>query len=490
MTDFSLVKILLLTPPNQNKLVMERKKIINDAFGSYPPLGLLYIATYIKKKLANKAEIRIIDTSIEYKNYEELEDEIRDFSPQIVGITCMTPTLRDVKKTLHIVKCISPDTVTVIGGPHVSSFKELALSLDDADFGIFGDGELPFLQLVCALFFNEGKIDQICGLLRREGPDIVTNPGSLQQIPIDELPIPDRNFVMYDKYRCPVGAKKTMATLISSRGCPSKCTFCNSTDKLYRSRNIKKVVDEIEYLISIGFNEVFFFDDVFGITAKRILDFCAEIIKRKIHVSWGFRARVAVINEEVMMALKAAGCERIQFGIETHTNSGLKSLRKDITVDQIKMAIGLCYKYKIHSMGSFMLNLPGDSRQSILERFSFANSIGLDYVQYAILVAYNHCEIFNEGARLGYWAADLWSNFAKNPDVPMATPIFNNGLTRKELDDLLDEGLFSFYFRYKLIFQRFRNLHSPAEAWKLLKGAFNLVKIKFLQKIDLARPGQ
>ena len=181
------------------------------------------------------------------------------------------------------------------------------------------------------------------------------------------------------------------------------------------------------------------------------------------------------INDDVMKELKKSNCERIHFGIETHTDESLKMLNKGITVEQIRNATNLCHKYKINAVGSFMINLPGDTRKDILDRFKFANSLKLDYCQFAILVAFNHTEIFVQGVKEGQWPEDLWLNFVKNPTADFIAPIWDNGIPRKELDELLRYGLKKFYFRPSLIAKRIRNIHSFDEVKKYIAGAIKVL---------------
>lgn len=337
-----------------------------------------------------------------------------------------------------------------------------------------GYGEYSFLCLLDALF-GPGVLKKVPGLIYRDEGKTISVPVQNDVIALDDLPIPDRSLVDYRKYRCPIGTKDIMATVVSSRGCPFKCTFCNSPDKDYKPRSMANVIEEIRYLQGLGIQEIFFFDDLFSVNRQRILEFCQAMEREKLKVRWAFKARVTNMDEETMLMIKKSGCERIHFGIETHTDESLKNLKKGITTEQIQRAVNLCYRHKINSVGSFMINLPGDTEQAILDRFKFANSLKLDYCQYAILVAYNHSEIFDEGVKAGWWPKNLWLDYIKNPKKDFVAPIIANGISRSRLDQLLSQGLRSFYFRPGYILQRLRNLHGANELKKYARGALKLL---------------
>ena len=468
-------KILLMIPPENQKLVMERDKKVTDAFGEYTPLGIMYIATFLKKKFGDKIEVKVIDCAIGEWPYEKLEKLILEMKPAIIGMTVLTPQILDVKVVLEKVKRLLPECTTVIGGPHVTSFQEDALGFKEIDYGIMGYGEYSFFQLVNAVFFD-GKFEDVNGLLYRKNGEIIKNPMNDGAIPLDDLPIVDRELVPYKQYRCPVGTKDVMATVVSSRGCPFRCTFCNSPDKIYRERSMENVIEEVKYLDKLGIKEVFFFDDLFNLKNDRVYKFCRLLRENNLKVTWSFRGRVTNIDDDIMKELKKSNCERIHFGIETHTNESLKRLNKGITVEQIRNATSLCHKYKINAAGSFMINLPGDTRQDILDRFKFANSLKLDYCQFAILMAYNHTAIFAQGVKEGQWPEDLWLNFIKNPTKDFVVPMWDNGIPRKELDELLRYGLKKFYFRPSFIAKRIMNIHSFDEIKKYFFGALKLTR--------------
>ena len=472
-----MIRILFIVPPSTDRLVVEKDREVNDATGTYPPLGLMYIATHAREQLQGNADVRIIDCSVGAWDDDSFRRALGEADPHVVGMTVFTPSIFETKRALETIKAVVPDCVTVIGGPHVTAFGPDALCLPEIDYGIMGYGEVSFLRLLDALFFG-GRLEEVHGLLFRSDGRVVAQPMRNDLVRLDELPIPDRTLVPFREYRCPIGTRDVMTTLISSRGCPYLCTFCNSGDKKYRARNMESVLQEVKYLAGLGIRELFFFDDLFNLNNKRVFEFCELLRRDAVEITWGFKSRVSSVQEDLVRAVKAAGCERIHFGLETHTDESLKALKKQITVGQIRNAVALCHKYKINCVGSFMINLPGDTREEIRQRISFANSLELDYNQFGVLIAFSHTDIFRQGVEAGHWPADLWLKFIRNPTPDFLPPIWPNGIPREELYAMVREGLSEFYLKPAYVYQRLKNIHSLDEVKKYARGALKLLRFR------------
>lgn len=470
------IKMLFLVPPAQNKLVMEYDHSTNDAMGTYIPAGLLSLATYLKEQMGALVDVKIIDCSVGSWSSSAFEAAICAYRPDVVGMTAFTPLIFDVKRSLEVIKRLLPTCVTVIGGAHVTSFQETAVTYPEIDYAVMGYGEYSLCKLLSALFVDDTiSLSDIPGLLYRADGVVKKNPINNNIVSLDELPIPDLSLVDYTRYRCPLGTRKTMVPVVSSRGCPFHCTFCNSPDKMYVPRSMDKVFEEVLYIQSLGVDEIFFFDDLFNLTNERVYEFCNLIKKEKLKIVWSFKSRVHNVTEDLIKTVKECGCERIHFGIETHTDESLKRLRKGITVKQIKAAVDLCYRYRVNSVGSFMINLPGDTLSDIKERFRFAEKLRLDYAQFAVLIAYSHTEIFDEGARRGLWDKDVWLEYVQNPTENFIAPVWDNGIERSALYELVNKGFRSFYFRPRYVWQRLRNLNSFDELLKYFSGLRSLL---------------
>jgi len=467
------MKVVLMNTPMENTLKMERDDEFFESYGYYPPLGLLYLESYLHQSY--DCDIKILDCIVSEIGYKEIRRYISEEKPDIVGITSFTSVMYDLLKVASIIKEVSPETKVIVGGAHATIYPIETASLPNIDAVVIGDGEVTFAELVRKIALNT-SIDGIKGIAFKINGNVVMTGNREYNKDLDSLPFPDRTKVPYQKYTCSIGREKVMTTVMSSRGCPFRCTFCNSPEKSYRVRSPQNIILELEKINKLGIKEVFFFDDLFNINKKRVLEICTLIKEKRLQLRWSFRGRINGIDEELVKALKESGCERIQFGIETGSDEEMKLLRKKLTTSEVRRVVSICSDLGITTTGSFMIGLPGDTIDKIKNRFRFAEGLGLDYVQYAVLIPYPYTEVYKEGIRRGFFGTDVWLEYAKKPQPDFIPPIWEEFVKRDELYRLLNKGFRSFYFRPKFIIKSFLNLSSFGELKKKVQGAIALLQ--------------
>ncbi|MFC2049015.1 B12-binding domain-containing radical SAM protein [Elusimicrobiota bacterium] len=462
---------------------MEHDESIAQGMGVYPPLGILYVGTYMKKY--SKHSLHILDPDPENMSLEEIGEKIKTIKPDIVGITTFTNTLKTVVDELKIIKNNLPDCITVIGGPHVSLYPHETMGINEVDYAIKGDGEKAFLDLLTVL--NGTPVhDQEEELKKIEGIVFRTSNGRIHQneyarvMDLDSFPFPDRSLIKQHLYYCILGNGGLMTTAASSRGCPYKCTFCNSPDKKYRYRTAKNIVDEIEYLADMGITEIFFFDDTFNLQKERVLEICNAIIKRNLYkrVRWAFRGRVnTLVDEAVVKKLKEAGCERIQLGIEKATDEALRKIKKGATVQQIITAVYLLYKYRILSVGNFILFTPGEDEKDAEEIIRFSLTLKLDHVEYHVFAPYPGSEIYDMGLKTKFFEKDYWSEYAKCPHDDFFL-LWEEKVVRQKMLTIINNAYRRFYFRPRIIWNELKRLSSWAEFKRKFKGVLIILHLQ------------
>jgi len=180
--------------------------------------------------------------------------------------------------------------------------------------------------------------------------------------------------------------------MVTSRGCPFDCVFCNSKaiwTNRWRKRSPEKLIEEIEYLLNNFGNKTFVFnDDSFNIDSKRVEDFCNTLITMKINILWSASARADLITEEMAAVLKAAGCYDLSIGIESANNTVLEKMNKNSTREKILRGITILKSAGIDVLGQFMIGNPGDSLAAIKESIDFAESSGLTGVEFYTALPY------------------------------------------------------------------------------------------------------
>lgn len=475
------MRVLLMVAPSRGALTLESSNDIAQNMGFYPPLGILYVGTYLKNN--SQHEVKIVDSESERLSYRDIEEKIQNYQPDVLGITTFTNTLRNILDVLKIAKRICPNCITVLGGPHIPLFPSETVAFAEVDYAINGDGEYAFRKLLDVLEKKlpedilEEELKKIEGIVFQTSGGKFYNNGYARVKDIDSLPFPDRGFLNKELYFCILGKKRLMTTIMSSRGCPFQCTFCNTPDKLYRYRSPQNVVDEMEYITEMGIEEVFFFDDLFNITAERAIAVCDEILKRKINVKWAFRGRVTGITEEFLKKAKKAGCERIQYGIEKATDASLKKVKKSSTVKDIINAVHLTKKYGMMCVGNFLLFTPGEDEKDAEEIVRFALKLKLDHAEFSVFIPYPGTQIYEEGLKTGFFNKDYWAEYVRNPD-PNFQLLWEEKVSKERMYYINNRAHKRFYFRPRIIWNELKRISSWEELKRILKGAKIILNLK------------
>ena len=236
--------------------------------------------------------------------------------------------------------------------------------------------------------------------------------------------------------------------MFTSRGCPFQCLFCNRPQlgKVFRARSAKNVVDEMEECGKMGIQEIFIYDDTFGVDRQRILDICKEINKRDLSIAWDIRTRVNTVDKEVLKALKQAKCQRIHYGVEAGTQKILNILRKGITLKQAEEAFRITKEVGIQTVAYFMIGSPTETKEDILQTIKFMKKINPDYTHIAITTPFPATDLYIMAQREGVLTDDVWRNFAENPKPGFVPPLWEKNLTRVELLALLKMPIVLFIF--------------------------------------------
>ena len=350
------MKILFLVPPETISLESSVPKALEGGKGYYPKLGLLYVAAYYERETGNTATF--IDCPPENVSEEALLQRVREIKPDMVAMSIMTFNLLDALHTAKILRQENPNLKICLGGPHVNLYPKETLSLPGIDYVVFGEGEKIFTRLTQALETDAEPLSSINGLGWKQNETLHINPKETELIDLDELPFPARHLVDVSSYQHIIGEGRQFFTIQATRGCPAACSFCDIRKTKFRIRSPESVVNEIEELVKMGVDDLFFVDDTITIDKKNVLAICNLMVERGIKIHFKISARVDTINQEVVDALKKAGCYRIHFGIESASPEHLKYLQKGQTPEKVERA---CKMVRKAGIGFFRLH---DDRHS------------------------------------------------------------------------------------------------------------------------------
>lgn len=475
------MKVLLVNPPKRHQVWAGVPDVFNDRHAYlFAPLGALYLASYLKKH--TKHDVQVLDCLPEALEDSAIASRLRRFSPDFVGILCLSHNLVNVVRLADLVKRVNPAIHVMLGGPHPTAFPAEALALASVDSIARGDGEETLVEWLEALQSGSG-FDAVKGVSYKERGEPRTNPDREINRNLDSLPFPDRDSVDIRHYFTPGMKKPVTTTLVSSRGCPYHCDFC-SVPKGYRARGAANIADELEECIDrYGIQEVHFIDDLFNLNAKRVIGISQEIVNRRLDIDWGFKGSVANTTPEMLAAARAAGCVRAHYGVETFTNEGLKSLGKNTTVEEIQQVFRWTKEAGIKAVAYMIIGCPHEtSRAEILKVRDFIRRLAPDFVMYSLYTPYPDAPIFERGVELGLWPREVWKDFMLNPVEAYDLPtVWNQHLTKDELLDLFKRVYRDFYYDPRVILKTLLSVQNLVDLKRLAKGGWQLLRMELLR---------
>jgi len=446
------MKVLLINPS------LDIEKIFGK-FGKFmepmPCIGLAYIAAMLEK---NNIDVRVIDDFALRKGLKHILEVIKEYKPDVVGISCLTPAYPSVQKIAEEIKKYDKSIKIVLGNLHATLFADDILKNRVADFVVHGEGEYTTLNLVKALE-KGGEIKNVKGISFLEGGQFVKTENAPFIENLNDLPIPAWHLFPYKKYGLfPIATiKRPILTVLGSRGCPHRCTFCalEYMGKKYRKRSPKNIADEIEFLMeNFSVKQIGFVDQSFPFLKDHAMEFCDEMIGRGLNkkVIWTSETRVDSVDKELLQKMKEAGCRRIMYGIESGVQELLDRIKKNFKLEDVRRAVRESKEAGLETVGFFMLGLPGENMEMTRQTIDFAKSLDLDFAKFAITIPLPGSEIFENKIKEGKLKPSNWEAFSTLDPKTSDVTCISEGMSREEMIKTLNRATFEFYVRPKTIF--------------------------------------
>jgi anaerobic magnesium-protoporphyrin IX monomethyl ester cyclase len=467
------MKVLLVNPPADHE-IKGPHPLKADDMGVFPHLGLMYLAAMLRQD--QEFEVKLLDMALEKTTSGEFLAVLRNFTPEVVGFSSYTDCLYDLKTVVEALRNASPQTFICIGGPHVEAYPGETLQVFPIDCVIRGDGEYPFREL-CRRVRDKVSWRDVRGVGYLDAGEAVLNE-QWQVEDLDELPFPLRQLSPMKRVQSAVARGTAITSICSSRGCPFPCTFCNSPYKNFRLRSPQNVLAEIDQCHrDFGIDEFFFFDDLFNIDKKRLLAMCATIKSLPYRIIWSFRGRINFLDEEVLLACREAGCNRIHFGVEAGTERVLGIFKKGVHLEEVRSAFELCRKVGIETVANFIIGAPSETREEMNTTIRFAHSLKLTFAEFHVLVPYPYTEIYRNMLSSGALKEDVWLKFALDPQPEFHPPLCEDHLSSAEMYTLLNLAYRKFYFRPSYILKHLAKLTNMKDLQAKLRGAYRLLVV-------------
>ena len=474
-------EILLIQPPTGSYRRDDRcqSRVEDQTIQvSFPPMDLAHHAAVLEKT-GFVCEIRDYSTAgISLRNALQ---EIEDSSPRLVFFSSTQPTEKDDLAFSKSIKEVSPQTIIALRGESVT-FRDQAIleAYPQIDFVLRGESEETLDELCRALFREEGMdLHQILGLSFREDDNLIRTPDRPFIKDLNALPWPARHLLDQSLYRSPETGN-VLTTLYTARGCPYPCIFCPAplaSGRTVRMRAVPDLIREIEHCIQeYGITEFLFHGDTFTYNKKWVLELCRAIQEKQLKVRWGCNSRVDTIDEEMLAAMKKAGCWVIGFGVESGHTETLDKIRKYVEREKIIEAFRMTRKAGIRSHAFFVFGFPWEDWKHLEEDRKLALEIDPDFFDLNIAYPLPGTALEEMVQKQGLFDSTLVDQGGYA--IPATR---TEHLSAEELDRWRKETLLALYLRPRYILRTLLLAGSPKKTWNYLKAG----TIRFFQ---LVRP--
>ena len=422
------MKILLINPHITNADIYSK---YSAGAPCLPPLGLCSLGAVLLEK---KHEVRIVDCAAENIGISQLRQQIDAFMPRVVGVTSTTVSYHAARQVLQVLKESYPEITTVLGGAHLSAIPlETMKDCETLDIGVVGEGEQTLAEVVERLESSQ-PLNGVPGTLIRYQGAIIQNPVRKPVSDLDATPVPARH-LLKDLRRyshTPFRGARFTTTMITSRGCPFQCGYCDQSifGRKWRAHSAEYVVKEIASLKErYGVEFISFEDDNFLLSKNRTIDICREMLGRRLDIGWSCLGRANEVDEEVLPLMKMAGCSVVYVGIESGSTRILELINKKLKMEETEKGIRLIKQHGINVMGSFILGIPTETRAEMEKTIRLALSLPLDGVSFFMFTPYPGTPL-RELAKKHGRVSDDWRNYSGHPGT---LPFVPSGMEEKDL---------------------------------------------------------
>lgn len=412
-----------------------------------PPLGIMYIASYIKKH-GRGIKAEVIDFGGEKINLKEFEERVKRERPWVVGISAMTAQLQGGVGLAKFIKKKFREIIVFLGGAHISADEGFIERMEGFDYGIKGEGERTFLEALEKL--KQGR--EIKKVMEGKAVD------DLDELMIDESLFKKENY-------------QRRQSVIFSRGCPFDCYFCSrpAVAKKVRYRSVENLIKEIEKGYQYYKGKIDFQDDTFTLDKEKVMEFCEEVMKKELLLEWRCNTRIDRIDEKLVEKMAKAGCKVIYFGIEAGSEEIRKKVVKkgNFSNKDIKRIFSACKKEGVKTGVYFILGHPGEKREEIEETRKLIFDLGTDVLGVSLPTPFPGSKLYEIAKRKGIINEKIIDRFAKGKlgkgykgNYPV---LVSEKVGRKEAFRQMKEINRRFYINYKVILKRL------AENWRFPK---------------------
>jgi len=445
------------------KILLVNPRQMSFVGGILPPLGLAYIAANLEKH-GHIAEI--FDMNALNLSGKDLIKKL-DEKFECVGFTACTPDINHVMELCKIVKEYDSSVLTIVGGPHVSGIPETTIQCSSVDITVIGEGEQTILEIA-----EKKSLNEIKGIAYNQ---IINDERPLENN-LDILPFPARHLLPLDKYSAPLVKYKPFMTILTSRGCPFKCTFCYHfpSGRYFRARSSENVIAEFDSIVQLyNAREVDIIDDCFNLDINRTKRICEGLIEKGYNLVWRCSngIRINFITKELLTLMQKSGCIHIALGVESGDQRILNNIQKGTNLDKVREVFSWCHELGIETTALMMIGNIGENRETIQRSIDFVSEIEPDYANWGIAIPFPTTEFHNWVSKNGKFLTENFEDYGH-----FKKPIFEvpPDLTANLMLEMYQKAYRSFYFRSSYIIKRLLKIKSLSELSRAIKSMLEI----------------
>ncbi|MFC1511135.1 radical SAM protein [Candidatus Margulisiibacteriota bacterium] len=485
------MKIVLLNGPcTKNFARTGRWQATSRGASLWYPIWLAACASVLEDA---GLETKLIDAPAYDYSLDRTISEIRDFSPQLCIIDTSTSSINyDLETAKQIKAMISKSIKICLVGPHASALPEEVISNENVDFVAIGEYDYTVRDLARRL--NKDPNDNgegVAGLWGKQKGGIIKNEKRPLIENLDELPFASKIiFEQLDirKYGLDFTLHPYM-NIMTSRGCPYKCTYCLWPQTLsggkYRERSLDHVFKEIDYVLRCQpkIREIFFDDDTFTVRLERVKEFCERYIKGNYKIPFSVNARPTITDEKLLRLLKQAGLRCLVVGFESGDQGILDAVKKNTRLEEMKEFARLCHKLRIQVHGDFVFGLPGENHETIKNTTKFAKELSLSTFQLSIAMPLPGTEFYRWLDQNNYLVSRDFRDWI-DANGRQKCVINYPDLSNLAIEDSIANSIKNYYFSWQFMKSAFKQiLSNPSELKRYLWGGRRLFHYFYQRKI-------
>jgi radical SAM superfamily enzyme YgiQ (UPF0313 family) len=463
-------RALLVNAPSAFNIYGRSK--VRTAVPVLPVMSLAVLAGELRRA---GHDPRIVDLAISAEEpMERIAKIIREWQPDLVGVTATTPIFSEASEIVRIARQILGDKVLcVTGGPHPQAMPEECLRKSEFDVVVMHDGEQTIVELIgIGRPTDFSAFKDVLGICYLDREEFKKNASRPMPKDLDGYAMPAFDLFEIENYKCSrvISRQNPVGPIEMTRGCPFGCTFCNRARTKFRIKSVDRTLAELQEMKRLGFREFHIVDDQFTSNPKHAKAVLEAIIKADLKMTWNLRTglRVDMVDDEFMDLARRAGCYQMGVGFESGSQDGLDAIDKGIDLQESIDAVAMAKRHGIEIVGFFMIGLPGETVEQMRSTMKFARDLDPTFAKCTIVVPFPGTALFEQYKKEGLIKSFDWNRYNfHSPGEIYNHPHLSWKVLRKNYNKFHRE----FYFRPKYLKDRLREAserHGPMHvAWMM-----------------------